>query len=126
MIFMRAGQTAKSNFEDLLYQKKKLVMRHLLGVEMRTLGRELTELASDDRYARELSAAELTEALIEDYCMPAHLSDICSDTRRAGCHASDIGRRNSNRAQPPVPRCRRNASTFCPMCCCRGAAAYTR
>ena len=52
-------------FDDLLYQKKKLVMRTLLGVEMRTLGRELTELASDDRYARELRAGELTEALVE-------------------------------------------------------------
>jgi (1->4)-alpha-D-glucan 1-alpha-D-glucosylmutase len=61
------------NFDDLLYQKKKLVMRTLLGIEMRTLGRELTELASDDRYARELAAAELTEALIEvTACLPVY------------------------------------------------------
>jgi (1->4)-alpha-D-glucan 1-alpha-D-glucosylmutase len=64
---------SQTDFDDLLYQKKKLVMRTLLGVEMRTLGRELTELASDDRYARELRAAELTEALVETTaCLPIY------------------------------------------------------
>jgi (1->4)-alpha-D-glucan 1-alpha-D-glucosylmutase len=64
---------SQTDFDDLLYQKKKLVMRTLLGVEMRTLGRELTELASDDRYARELRAAELTEALVETTaCLPVY------------------------------------------------------
>jgi (1->4)-alpha-D-glucan 1-alpha-D-glucosylmutase len=53
------------DFEDVVYEKKKLVMRTLFGVEMRALGRELAELARDDRYARELHPAELTEALIE-------------------------------------------------------------
>lgn len=63
----------RMDFDDALYQKKKLVMSTLLGVEMRTLGRELTELASDDRYARELRAAELTEALIEvTACLPIY------------------------------------------------------
>ena len=53
------------DFEDVVYEKKKLVMRTLFGVEMRALGRELAELARDDRYARELHPAELAEALIE-------------------------------------------------------------
>lgn len=53
------------NFVDVLYQKKKLVMNTLLGVEMRSLGRQLAELASQDRYARELSRGQLVEALIE-------------------------------------------------------------
>lgn len=53
------------NFVDVLYQKKKLVMNTLLGVEMRSLGRQLAEVASQDRYARELSRAQLVEALIE-------------------------------------------------------------
>jgi (1->4)-alpha-D-glucan 1-alpha-D-glucosylmutase len=56
---------ADISFGDTLYQKKKLVMRALLGVEMRSLGRDLADLASNDRYARELSATDLTEALIE-------------------------------------------------------------
>ncbi len=63
----------RMDFAQVLYQKKKLVMSTLLAVEMRTLGRELTELASDDRYARELRAAELTEALIETTaCLPIY------------------------------------------------------
>ena len=55
----------EQNFVDVLYQKKKLVMNTLLGVEMRSLGRQLAELASQDRYARELSRGQLIEALIE-------------------------------------------------------------
>jgi (1->4)-alpha-D-glucan 1-alpha-D-glucosylmutase len=55
----------EQNFVDVLYQKKKLVMNTLLGVEMRSLGRQLAELASQDRYARELSRGQLVEALIE-------------------------------------------------------------
>lgn len=53
------------DFADVLYQKKKLVMNTLLGVEMRTLGRHLAEIAALDRYARELDRGRLREALIE-------------------------------------------------------------
>ncbi len=53
------------DFADILYQKKKLVMATLLGVEMRSLGRQLTELAALDRYARELDRPQLINALIE-------------------------------------------------------------
>jgi len=52
-------------YPDLAYKKKKQVMDTLLAVEMRTLGRYLGVLASQDRYARELSRAELTRALVE-------------------------------------------------------------
>lgn len=55
----------KNVYEDLLYQKKKLVMTTLLGVEMRSLGHQLSLLADSDRYARDLSRSELTQALIE-------------------------------------------------------------
>ena len=55
----------KQDFSDILYQKKKLVMDTLLGVEMRTLGRQLAELAAQDRYARELERVGLINALIE-------------------------------------------------------------
>jgi (1->4)-alpha-D-glucan 1-alpha-D-glucosylmutase len=57
------GRTVK--FDDVVYQKKKLVMSTILGVEMRSLGRQLGELASQSRYARDLPRHELTEALIE-------------------------------------------------------------
>jgi len=52
-------------YPDLAYRKKKQVMDSLLSVEMRTLGRYLSVLAEQDRYARELSREELTRALVE-------------------------------------------------------------
>jgi (1->4)-alpha-D-glucan 1-alpha-D-glucosylmutase len=55
----------KMKFEDVLYEKKKLVMGTILGVEMRSLGRQLGELAAQARYARDLPRHELSEALIE-------------------------------------------------------------
>src|SRR5271156_22308 len=53
------------SYEDVLYQKKKLVMATLLSAEMRYLGRQLSVLAQWDRYARDLSRMELAQALIE-------------------------------------------------------------
>ncbi len=55
----------RPKFSDVLYQKKKLVMGSILGVEMRSLGRQLGELAAQARYARDLPRHELTEALVE-------------------------------------------------------------
>lgn len=52
-------------YGDVVYQKKKLVMATLLGVEMRALGLQLGTLAGSDRYARDLSRIELSQALIE-------------------------------------------------------------
>jgi (1->4)-alpha-D-glucan 1-alpha-D-glucosylmutase len=52
-------------YADLLYQKKKLVMSTLLGVEMRSLAHQLIMLADKDRYARDLSRSDLTQALFE-------------------------------------------------------------
>ena len=57
------GKTLK--FEDVLFEKKHLVMNTLLAVEMRSLGRQLGELAGQDRYAKDLSRRELTDALRE-------------------------------------------------------------
>jgi len=53
------------NFSHLAYRKKKQVMDSLLAVEMRTLGRYLSILAAQDRYARELPRQELTRALVD-------------------------------------------------------------
>ena len=57
------GQTTP--YEDILHQKKKLVMATLLAVEMRSLGHQLAILAEQDRYARDLPRAELAHALTE-------------------------------------------------------------
>lgn len=53
------------SFEEVALEKKRLVMNGILGVEMRALGRQLAELAGDDRYARELSRPDLFSALME-------------------------------------------------------------
>lgn len=92
-------------FGDVLYQKKKLVMSTLLAVEMRTLGRELTELASDDRYARELRAAELTEALIETTaCLPIYRSYIQSLEEPENTRAIlDFAIRSARQRRPALP-----------------------
>ncbi len=67
----------KQDFTDIVYQKKKLVMNTLLGVEMRTLGRQLAELAAQDRYARELPRGQLIDALIEvTACLPIYRTYI--------------------------------------------------
>ena len=67
----------RQTFSDVVYQKKKLVMNTLLGVEMRTLGRHLAELAAQDRYARELNREQLIDALIEvTACLPIYRTYI--------------------------------------------------
>ncbi len=52
-------------YDELLYQKKKLVMSILLGVEIRAAGQQFQTLARNDRYAREIPRLELNQALIE-------------------------------------------------------------
>jgi (1->4)-alpha-D-glucan 1-alpha-D-glucosylmutase len=52
-------------YEDVMYQKKKLVMQTLLAVEVRSLARQLAILAQQDRYARDLPHPDLAQALIE-------------------------------------------------------------
>jgi (1->4)-alpha-D-glucan 1-alpha-D-glucosylmutase len=64
-------------YPDLAYRKKKQVMESLLSVEMRTLGRYLGVLAEQDRYARELSREQLTQALVETTaCLTAYRTYI--------------------------------------------------
>ena len=63
----------KESYVDLLYEKKKLIMTSLLAVEMRYLGHQLSTLAQQDRYARELPAAELVQAFCElTVCLPVY------------------------------------------------------
>jgi (1->4)-alpha-D-glucan 1-alpha-D-glucosylmutase len=77
----------RQDFADVLYQKKKLVMNTLLGVEMRTLGRYLSELAALDRYARELDRGRLMEALIE---VTAGMNVYRTYTRNMDLHPQEI------------------------------------
>src|SRR5262249_12553220 len=52
-------------YDEAVYQKKRLVMSSLLGVEMRSATHQLEMLARSDRYARDLPVGELTQALLE-------------------------------------------------------------
>lgn len=63
----------KSRYEDVMYQKKKLVMQTLLAVEVRSLARQLGILAQRDRYARDVPHSDLSQALVEvTACLPVY------------------------------------------------------
>jgi (1->4)-alpha-D-glucan 1-alpha-D-glucosylmutase len=65
------------SFADVIYEKKALVMNTLLRVEMRSLGRQLADLAAHDRYARDILRPELMDALIEiTACFPVYRTYI--------------------------------------------------
>jgi (1->4)-alpha-D-glucan 1-alpha-D-glucosylmutase len=67
----------KIPFREQLYTKKKQVMASLLAVEMDSLGRQLSVIAEQDRYARELPQSCLTEALVETIaCFPIYRTYI--------------------------------------------------
>jgi (1->4)-alpha-D-glucan 1-alpha-D-glucosylmutase len=76
-------------FQDILYQKKRLVMSSLLGVEMRALAHHLEMLASNNRYARDLAVGELTQALLET---TAHLHVYRTYLRNLEVSAADDAR----------------------------------
>jgi len=73
-------------FQDIVYQKKRLVMSSLLGVEMRALAHHLQMLASNGRYARDLPVGELTQALLET---TAHLPVYRTYLRNLEVSAAD-------------------------------------
>jgi len=77
----------KMVYADLLYQKKKQVMSTLLGVEMRSLAHQLTLLADKDRYARDLSRSDLTQALFET---TAHIPVYRTYTRNLEVSREDV------------------------------------
>lgn len=85
-------------YDDLLYQKKKLVMSILLGVEIRAAGQQFQMLARGDRYAREIPRLELNQVLIE---VTAQLSvyrtyisilDVADEDKRRIEHAIERAR----------------------------------
>jgi (1->4)-alpha-D-glucan 1-alpha-D-glucosylmutase len=96
----------KLEYADVLYQKKKLVMSTLLGVEMRSLGHQLTLLANKDRYARDLSRSDLTQALFETtahvpvYRTYTHNLEGSRDDAKVIEHAIDEARARKFYLQP--------------------------
>ncbi len=99
-------------YDDLLYQKKKLVMSILLGVEIRAAGQQFQMLARGDRYAREIPRLELNQVLLE---VTAQMSvyrtyisnlDVTADDRHRIEHAID-------RARLKAPQLSHQAFDFC-------------
>jgi (1->4)-alpha-D-glucan 1-alpha-D-glucosylmutase len=98
----------KEKYSDVAYQKKKLVMSRLLGVEMRTLGRQLAELAAQDRYARELSRGQLIDALIE--------VTACLDAYRTYIRNVDVPAHASERIEAAIKEARSRAPQINSAC----------
>src|ERR1039458_349152 len=98
----------QQNFADLVYEKKKLVMNTLLGVEMRTLGRQLAELASQDRYARELNREQLIDALIE--------VTACLSVYRTYIRNMDLTAHATKYIEEAISEARGRASSLNPSC----------
>jgi (1->4)-alpha-D-glucan 1-alpha-D-glucosylmutase len=65
--------------DDIVYQKKKQVIKELFPSEVRALGQYLTNLAHRDILAADLSSKEVTEALIEmTACLPIYRTYVRS------------------------------------------------
>jgi (1->4)-alpha-D-glucan 1-alpha-D-glucosylmutase len=66
-------------YQEIVYEKKKLIMSSTLCIEIRGLARLLAALAAKDRYARSIPYAELNEALVEvTACMPVYRTYVRS------------------------------------------------
>lgn len=99
------------NFPDVIYEKKKLVMNTLLRVEMSSLGRHLADLASHDRYARDILRPELMDALIEvTACFPVYRTYIRN--LDAPDSAKLMIERAINKARERRPQLSRNCFAF--------------
>jgi (1->4)-alpha-D-glucan 1-alpha-D-glucosylmutase len=96
-------------YEDVVYQKKRLVMASLLGVEMRSLAHHLEMLASNDRYARDLPVGELTQALLET---TAHLHVYRTYLRNLEVAPADEKRIERSIAEARARRPQLNSDAF--------------
>jgi len=69
----------KLDFDDVAYEKKKLVMESLFAGEMHALGQHLGTLAEHDRHGRDLPRKELRQAVVEvTACFPVYRTYIRS------------------------------------------------
>ncbi|MBW1990815.1 MAG: malto-oligosyltrehalose synthase [Deltaproteobacteria bacterium] len=65
------------SFQDIVYDKKKLIMATLFGGEVESLGHQLGLLAEEDRTARDLHQSTLNRALLEvTACLPVYRTYI--------------------------------------------------
>jgi (1->4)-alpha-D-glucan 1-alpha-D-glucosylmutase len=63
----------KVNYQDLVYDKKKLIMQTSMTSEINTLGHFLNHLSEKDRHTRDFTLNSLTAALVEVIaCFPVY------------------------------------------------------
>jgi len=55
----------KANFQEIVYEKKKLIMKVSMSSEINTLGHYLNVLSEKDRHTRDFTLNSLTAAIIE-------------------------------------------------------------
>ena len=64
---------AKINYQDLVYEKKKLIMETALSGEVNTLGHHLNRLSEKDRHTRDFTLNSLRTAIMEVIaCFPVY------------------------------------------------------
>jgi (1->4)-alpha-D-glucan 1-alpha-D-glucosylmutase len=56
---------SRVNFQDILYEKKRLITQVAMSSEINTLGRYLNRLSEKDRHTRDFTLNSLTSAIIE-------------------------------------------------------------
>jgi (1->4)-alpha-D-glucan 1-alpha-D-glucosylmutase len=56
---------SKVNYQDLVYEKKKLIMETSMPSEINTLGRYLNRLSEKNRKTRDFTLNSLTTAIVE-------------------------------------------------------------
>src|SRR5205814_8303959 len=68
------------DFEELVYQKKKLVLYTAMAAEMNLLARQLNRISEANRWTRDYTLYSLRTALIEVIaCFPVYRTYIAQD-----------------------------------------------
>jgi (1->4)-alpha-D-glucan 1-alpha-D-glucosylmutase len=71
---------SKSDFEDLVYEKKKLVLLTSMSSEINTLGYRLNALSERDRHTRDYTLNSLTRAMLEVIaCFPVYRTYVTAE-----------------------------------------------
>lgn len=71
---------SKTNFQDIVYEKKKLIMQVAMSSEINTLGHYLNRLSEKDRHTRDFTLNSLIGALMEVIALfPAYRTYITPD-----------------------------------------------
>lgn len=88
---------SKINFQDIVYEKKKLIMQAAMASEINTLGHHLSRISEKDRHTRDFTLNSLIGALVEVIAFfPVYRTYITPPLSKGGiggCTASDKDQR---------------------------------